>query len=201
MNHVLRPDLVTPARAHRAAPWTRRVLALLPEDASSFGGTVRIRHDGLFAQHRTGAGDALGWEAVVPGANERPLVRYTRGAARGLVHEAPRSGAPRLLLVEGALAALAARALAGEAERGLLVCGLGGVWTAAAADHVATLCRRTGVAEVLVANSTHHAAGQALRVEALADLHALGLSVVERAGPPGGWAAALRDLRGAEDVR
>lgn len=201
MNHVIRPDLVTPARAHRTAPWTRRVLALLPADGAPFGGTVRIRQDALFAQHRTGTGDALGWEAVAPGANERPVVRYTRGAARGLVHEAPRPGARRLLLVEGALAALAARALAGEAQRGLLVCGLGGVWTAAAADHVATLCRRAGIAEVVVANSTHHAAGHALRVEALGDLDDLGLSVLERAAPPTGWAAALRDLRGAEDAR
>lgn len=177
-----------------ARNWTHAVLALRPADAMPFEPDVRIRAGGVFAQHRDGFGRTLGWEAIVPDQSGRTTVRYTRGQPRGLVMAAARPGVASLFVAEGAIAALSALALGAVAADSRII-GLGGVWNAATAGHVATLAERNRISRVQLAMSEHHEAGRHMRDAAGAQLRALGLEITMVRPPTMGWAAALRGAR------
>ena len=165
-------------------------------DASPFEGDVRINThtNRIFARHRSGRGEELGWECHQMRPDGRVSVTYPKGRTKGLV-VAGAPGRSRLRLTEGALAAVAARALLSPGDDPVWVVGLGGFWNEEAARHLAAFIARQRIRTVEVANGTHHPAGQAMRAAALRGLAAMPVDVVDHPAPDGGWLAALRSAR------
>ncbi|MGK7870231.1 hypothetical protein [Falsiroseomonas sp. E2-1-a20] len=192
-------NIITPPPRAALHPLAR-IFGLTPADAAPFEGDVRIDHHRgrIFSRHRSGEGHELGWECHQVRPDGRFDVNYAGGHQKGLVVSAA-LGSRRLRLTEGAVAAIAARALLHPGEPITWIVGLGGVWTADAARHIATLVERKNITIIETANATHHPAGQQMRAAALKELAALAVEVVNLPAPNEGWLAALRSARlGAE---
>lgn len=192
-------NIITPPPLAALHPLVR-IFGLTPADAAPFEGDVRIDHrrGRIFARHRSGEGHELGWECHQVRPDGRFDVSYARGRQKGLVVSAA-LGSRRLRLTEGAVAAIAARALLHPGEPSTWIVGLGGFWTADAARHIATLVERQNITIVELANAMHHPAGLRMRAAALEELAALSVEVVDFPAPDQGWLAALRSARlGAE---
>ncbi|MGK7871536.1 hypothetical protein [Falsiroseomonas sp. E2-1-a20] len=188
-------NIITPPRLAALHP-RAQPFGLTPADAAAFEGDVRIDHhrELISARHRSGGGHELGWEYHQFRPDGRFDVTFGRGRHKGLVVSAA-PGSRRLRLTEGAVAAIAARALLHPAEGAAWIVGLGGGWTADAARHIATLVERQKITIVEMANATHHPAGQRMRAKALEDLAALSVELVDFPAPDQGWLAALRRVR------
>jgi hypothetical protein len=107
----------------------------------------------------------------------------------------------RLLLTEGALAAVAARALLAAAADESWVVGLGGVWNEDVARDLATLIARQNIRVVELANATHHPPGPPC-APPRARISPRWGELLDVAAPEGGWLAELRRVRLApEDLR
>jgi hypothetical protein len=165
---------------------------LRPADATPFGHIIRLTPDRVIARHIDSAWNPLGWEVYAEGRNGRLAVTYTRSAQKGLVAtRIPRSKGCEIILVEGALAALAAAALnpVGLGET-VMVVGLGGHWNAEVLEEIDCLAINARACCINVAISDHHPAGQRMREQALADLKDR-IFVHPLPSPSGGWRAAL----------
>ncbi|WP_159351026.1 hypothetical protein [Roseomonas harenae] len=165
---------------------------LRPADATPFSHNIRLTPDRVLARHIDSAWKPLGWEVYSEGRNGRPAVNYPRGARKGLVATSiPRWKGCEIILVEGALAALAAAALnpAGLGET-MMVVGLGGHWNTDVLDELDCLAVNARACCINVAISDHHPAGQRMREQALAGLENR-IFVRPLPSPPDGWRATL----------
>ncbi|MGK7864672.1 hypothetical protein [Falsiroseomonas sp. E2-1-a4] len=176
--------------------WLGRTHGLRTTDAARFHGLVRIRmQEGLvFAQHHDSEFRALDWECIYRDANGRTTSRYKRGAQKGIVFTPPR-GTTRLVVTQGVLSALAAAALLPAEDRTTCVAAIGGAWNPEAAACVVALHFRTMANVVEFAFDTHAPTLREMRDRAVHYLNAGGVDAEALEAPPGGWLAALRDMR------
>ncbi len=190
MNQLVAPGF--PAASFAACQGLR------PADTAAFPG-VRLSPNRVRARHIDGRDCPLGQEVYGEEVPGRPFVSYTRGARKGLVvSRIPQGGPVDIVLVEGALAALAAAALdGGDGVRRRVFVGVGGFWNGQVASEVGLSWPGEAAGGVLVAFSDHHAAGARMREAALWNLGALGLSAHPLPCPPGGWRAGLIAARAA----
>lgn len=187
-------NIITPPPQAATHPLTQ-VFAFLLSDAHPFAGDVRIDASSgrIFARHRSGEGEELGWECHQLRPDGRVDATYSRGRRTGLV--AARAPGSRLRLTEGAIAAVAARSLLPPGDDPVWVVGLGGAWNGEVARHLETLVARGRIRIIEVGNSTHHPAGRAMRAAALGGLAAMPVDVVDYPAPEDDWFSALRRTR------
>jgi hypothetical protein len=186
MSHIAPPFPAFPPSSFAARQGIR------PADATPFGHIIRLSPDRVIARHIDSAWNPLGWEVYAEGRNGRLAVTYTQGAHKGLVAtRIPRSKGCEIILVEGALAALAAAVLnpVGLGET-VMVVGLGGHWNAEVLEEIDCLAINARACCIKVAISNHHPAGQRMREQALADLDPR-IFVRPLPSPSDGWRAAL----------
>ena len=172
-------------------------LGLRRSDLVMFGAEVRLAGRELQARHRDAAGRGTGWERVAAGPHGRLRYAHTEGGAKALFRSPP-GFIHRLLVTDGALPAIAAAACD---RRWSCTCyaGVGGVWTAAAAQAVRALVDN-GIARVVLAFAATEA-GERMARAALADLEGLPACIETRHPDCGTWVATLRRRRAGPDPR
>ncbi len=166
-------------------------------DLAVFGAEVRLAGRELRALHRDASGRGTGWERVAAGPHGRLRYAHTEGGAKALFRSPP-DHPHRLLVADGALPAIAAAAC-DRRWSCTRYAGVGGVWTAAAAQAVAALVAG-GVARVVLAFAATEAGGRMARA-ALADLEGLPACVEVRHPDCGTWIATLQRQRAGLDPR
>lgn len=172
-------------------------LGLRPSDLAVFGAEVRLAGRELQALHRDASGRGTGWERVAAGPHGRLRYAHTGGGAKALFRSPP-GLTHRLLVTDGALPAIAAAAC-DRRWSCTRYAGVGGVWTAAAAQAVRALVE-DGIARVVLAFAATEAGGRMARA-ALADFEGLPACVEVRHPDCGTWLATLRRQRAGFDPR
>ena len=189
-------DTTGASRRPSPFPWLND-LGLRPSDLAVFGAEVRLAGRELQALHRDASGRGTGWERVAAGPHGRLRYAHTEGGAKALFRSPP-DRAHRLLVADGALPAIAAAAC-DRRWSCTRYAGVGGVWTAAAAQAVAALVAG-GVARVVLAFAATEA-GERMARAALADLEGLPACVEVRPPDCGTWIATLQRQRAGLDPR
>lgn len=164
-----------------------RALRGLP--SGSLGPDLCLKTDAVLALNRAPNGSPLAWETFSARPDGSVGARYGTGLTKGVVLVGTPRRAVRLVITEGALAAAAT--LIVERAENTRYLGLSGQWTDSSSLAVENVVRYLGATVVVVANSTHHEAGQRDRVRALEDLASLDVYVGELLAPRHGWLAEL----------